>query len=99
MKTIINFLHSIFIYCLYTVFYLDERDQSNDEDEGDYGYYVKKRVWVFTLLTPLILPVFIFKAIIDYADWVTNWYLHRIAIEKQKLSFKQKVAITKRLLK
>ena len=59
---------------------------------------VKKRLWLFILLTPVIAPFFMLNGLIQYWQWITTYYMAWIECEKQKLTLKQKIELTDRLI-
>jgi hypothetical protein len=89
--TIKHFFYFAFIYMLYRVKWLDRPD-------GERGYFVVKRHWVWLLFFPLIVMVAIIKSIIYAFLDIFDYDICYTKGEKRKLSFKEKLAITDRLL-
>ena len=89
--TIKDYFYFAFIYILYRVKWIDRPD-------GEKGYFVVKRVWVWLLLFPLIALLAIFKAIYYSFLDIFNYNICYTQGEKRKLTFKEKLALTDRLL-
>ena len=85
-----KYLPYIIGYIFYTVFYREDKQ----------GFFVKKRAWVFIILSPLILPLFMLEGIINYINFVKKYDMHWINNEdgNKKLTFKQRLSYTKQLL-
>jgi hypothetical protein len=89
--TIKHFFYFAFIYLLYRVKYIDRPD-------GEKGYFIVKRHWVWLLLFPLIAVLAILKAIYYSFLDIFDYDICYTQGEKRKLSFKEKLAMTDRLL-
>lgn len=81
-------LYFIFLYVFHVVFYR----------EKEKGYFVRKRLWIFILLSPIIAPFFMLNGLLQYWNWSKTYYMTWVEGKKQKLTLKQKIAMTHRLL-
>jgi len=86
-----HFFYFAFIYLLYKVKWIEQED-------GIKGYFLVKRVWIWLLFFPLIVLVAIFKAIYYSFLDIFNYDICYTQGKKRKLSFKEKLALTDRLL-
>lgn len=91
MKSIKMFFYFALIYILYKVKWLEH-------SENERGYFVVKRVWVWLLFFPLIALFAIIRAIIYAFMEIFNYDICYTQGEKRKLTFKEKLALTDRLL-
>lgn len=81
-------IYFLLIYTLFEVFYRDEEK----------GYFIKKRLWLFILLTPIIVPFFMISGILQYFSWIRTYNMAWIEHKKEKLSFKEKLFIIDSLI-
>lgn len=89
--TIKDYFYFAFIYLLYRVKYIDRPD-------GEKGYFIVKRHWVWLLFFPLIAVLAILKAVYYSFLDIFDYDICYTQGEKRKLSFKEKLAMTDRLL-
>jgi hypothetical protein len=89
--TIKHFFYFAFIYLLYRVKYIDRPD-------GEKGYFIVKRHWVWLLFFPVIAVLAILKAVYYSFLDIFDYDICYTQGEKRKLSFKEKLAMTDRLL-
>lgn len=83
-----HWLYCTYLYAFHIVFYREKEE----------GYFVRKRLWVFILLAPIIAPFFMLNGLLQYWNWSKTYYMTWVGGKKQKLTLKQKIAMTDRLL-
>lgn len=73
----------LYLWIFYRVIYKEETitdigydSLTNEEMTETYKegrYYMRKRIWVFLLLSPLIFPVFVLYLIPLYINWIISY--------------------------
>jgi len=76
-------IYLTYLFFAYSVFY---RTDNN-------GWFIKKRLWLFIILAPVLIPFFMIYGIVMYYEWITTYKMCWLGDEKRKLSFKEKIAI------
>ena len=85
-----KYVYFALIYLLYRVKWIDRND-------GDSGYFLLKREWVWLLGFPILLiPVIIIAIYNSFID-IFSYDLIWIGKNKKKLSFKEKLIMADRL--
>lgn len=82
IKAVINI---IYLTIFYKVFYSKEKE----------GYMMKKRVLPFLVISPIIIPIYMFCSIFDYINYVLEYKSQWVTLKdnSKKPTFKQRLAI------
>jgi hypothetical protein len=90
MKNMKRWSRITFLTIFYKVFY-------GKTEEGDGGWFIRKRLITMILISPILMPIYAIYGIRLYWHWATNYQMHWISDEKRKLSFMERIEIKHRL--